>query len=384
MNSIMKKFLFMLLAILAGTLSIYAGTPNKIIANHPTSFTIDGIKYSISSFDYDGAMVTFAVLKDTDILRPLETVTYEDKTYAVQHIDINFLLDYDFEKYNANPIRIIEVPKTVESFNWRFLIGSVQYLEELNVDENNPWFSSYDGILYSKDFSVLIACPGANPSISFAPGVKEIGECAYMSCAGIREIEIPSTVTKIGDSAFSTWALTKITLPSSLRIIDNDAFEGSHLTSIRLGTEIERLGFGSLAISNTLESIYCESTVPVQCSSSPFSSTSLTDYSNHIYNNVTLYVPVGCADAYRAAPYWGNIKHIEEYDYSSNTPVEAAGIVIRADGDAIVVSGNEAAPVEVYRTDGVLIRRTSDARIDGLPRGLYIVKVADTVKKISL
>lgn len=382
MNNNMKKILFLLLAILAGTLSIYAGTPNKIVANPTTSFTIDGIRYTISSSEYYGAMVTFAVLKDTDILRPLETVTYEDETYAVQHIDIDFLLDYDFEKYNANPIRVIEVPKTVREFRFGGCISAVQYLEELNVDENNQCFSSYDGILYSKDYSVLIACPGANPCISFAPGVKEIGDGAYRSCIGIREIEIPPTVTKIGGAAFSTGALTKITLPSSLKYIDNDAFRGTSITSIRLGAEIEHLGYGALATSKSLQSIYCESPVPIQCSFSPFSSYNDSEY--YIYNNVTLYVPVGCADAYRKAPHWGNFRHIEEYDFSSETPVEAVGIGIRAEGGAIVVSGNEAAPVEVYRADGTLVRRTADSRVDGLPRDLYIVKVAGTVKKISL
>ena len=382
MNSIMKKFLFMLLAILAGTLSIYAGTPNKIIANHPTSFTIDGIKYSISSLDYDGAMVTFAVLKDTDILRPLETVTYEDKAYAVQNIDFLFLCDYDFEKYNANPIRIIEIPKTVDNLRFICYISSAKYLEEVTVDEDNPRFSSYDGILYSKDYSILLACPKENPCAFFAPGVKEIGEGAYRSCTGIREIEIPPTVTKIGGAAFSTGALTKITLPSSLKYIDNDAFRGTSITSIRLGAEIEHLGYGALATSKSLQSIYCESPVPIQCSFSPFSS--YNDSEDYIYNFVTLYVPVGCADAYRAAPYWGNIKHIEEYDYSSNTPVEAARIDIRAEGGAIVVSGNEAVPVEVYRTDGTLVRRTAESRINGLPRGLYIVKVAGSIKKVAL
>ena len=383
----MKKLLFMLLVVLAGALSINAETPKAMAySSFHGLVECDGIAYGILEEDPSGLIVLWATLNDTDTLKIPESVTNDGKSYLVKKISSDMFSPKQkpWERPQF-PIRIIEVPSTVNEIESIWLFGIKEDFFAINVDEKNPWFSSYNGILYSQNHSVVLACPRENPCAGLAPGVEEIGEDAFNSCKGISEINLPPTVTKINYGGFSDSNITKITLPSSLKYIGHYAFRGCHLTSIRLGTEIEYLGGGSLAAYTSLESIYCESPTPIRCELSPFDAGGNRNYiCTHIHNNVTLYVPVGCVDAYRTAPYWGNIKHIEEYDYSSNTPVEAAVINIRAEDGAIVVSGNEATPVEVYRTDGTLVRRTADARIDGLPRGLYIVKVADTVKKISL
>ena len=74
------------------------------------------------------------------------------------------------------------------------------YMDDLTafiVDEENPYFSSKDGVLFNKDQSVLIRYPENKADESY---------------------EIPSTVTTIMDYAFlsETWNLKELTIPETI------------------------------------------------------------------------------------------------------------------------------------------------------------------------
>jgi len=356
-----------------------AGSINKI--STIKRFSINGIYYGVIEYDPTAVIVISAVLHGTNTLTIPETITYEGETYIVKIIGSAAFYN-DNPRYEPPfPIKTLEVPSTVCEIEGPAVFGAAIDFESINVDERNQWYSSLNGILYSKDFSILLGCPCKNPCVGIAQGVKKINGHAFSSCRGVKEIDLPSTVTYIGISAFSGSALSRITLPSSLKYIGPGAFSSTNLTSIRIGAEIEYLGESSLECYK-LESVYCESPIPLKCQSSPFVDPRY--YNDHIYNHATLYVPAGSIDAYRSANHWRNFKTIKEYEYSSEIPAETSGIDIRTDGDAIIVSGNESYPIEIYRTDGSLVRSTTESRIDGLSSGLYIVKVQNTVKKIPL
>ena len=98
-------------------------------------------------------------------------------------------------------------------------------LEKITVDANNEYFSSVDGVLYSKDKSVLIACPINKDSIVILDSAREIGANAFISNDELKDIKIPDTVTKIGEEAFrSCGNLSQISLPSGIISIGDNAF----------------------------------------------------------------------------------------------------------------------------------------------------------------
>ncbi len=76
------------------------------------------------------------------------------------------------------------------------------------VDENNPYYSSKDGILYNKDMTKLISVPISVKSIDIPSTVTEIGDYALSYCNEIKQIFIPASIKSIGYRAF--WHLSNI------------------------------------------------------------------------------------------------------------------------------------------------------------------------------
>jgi hypothetical protein len=81
--------------------------------------------------------------------------------------------------------------------------GRCENLSAIEVNEKNPNYKSTDGILYTKDGTQLINCPGAKSgSITIPSVVINIGEAAFVGCTGLSRVVIPNSVTSIGEYAF--------------------------------------------------------------------------------------------------------------------------------------------------------------------------------------
>lgn len=71
----------------------------------------------------------------------------------------------------------------------------VKMLERIDVDPNNPAFSSIDGALYSRDGKAFYACPCAQTGrFVVASGAERIQEGAFKDCVSIESIVLPETV----------------------------------------------------------------------------------------------------------------------------------------------------------------------------------------------
>ena len=78
-------------------------------------------------------------------------------------------------------------------------------LLEIEVDPNNPCYSSIDGILYNKDQTQLIQYPaGLYDDFYKVPDtVREIAENACYDAQNLEVLKIPAGIRKIGDMAFA-------------------------------------------------------------------------------------------------------------------------------------------------------------------------------------
>lgn len=131
------------------------------------------------------------------------------------------------------------VPASVLFIKRYAFIGCAK-LQCINIDPLNKRYSSFDGIVYSKDEKNLVRVPAAKCEVEIRPGTKHIGRGAFSSCQ-IESVAIPDTVVTIGDCAFRGCSnLSKLIIPDNVQVVGNSAFsECAKLTEIRLSTSLE-------------------------------------------------------------------------------------------------------------------------------------------------
>lgn len=133
------------------------------------------------------------------------------------------------------------IPENVESIAATFISSS--NLSRINVDSNNKYFTSVDGILFDKDSTRVIKYPENRDGNSYeVPNtVKTIDANAFISCKNLQTIVIADSVEKIGDSAFDGSKLKTINLGGGITNISNKPFYGAwNLTNINVITENDK------------------------------------------------------------------------------------------------------------------------------------------------
>ena len=123
--------------------------------------------------------------------------------------------------YCCSSLKYISIPKSVIGLNGNPFTRWDSKLECLS-----PNFVYEDDILFNKDKSRIISFRNQNIKSYVIPSsVTSIGDSAFSWCDSLSEIVIPSSVTSIGDSAFSCCdSLSEIVIPSSVTSIGDSAF----------------------------------------------------------------------------------------------------------------------------------------------------------------
>jgi len=102
------------------------------------------------------------------------------------------------------------------------------------IDNENPHFTTVDGILYSKDLETLIAYPSLRTGSYTIPNtVLKLDSCSFISSQLTSILfETGSNLTEIGPSAFTNTLIESITIPNTVTIIGDYAFDHSQFNSI--------------------------------------------------------------------------------------------------------------------------------------------------------
>ena len=106
---------------------------------------------------------------------------------------------------NFEELVTINIPRSVNWINsCDSFVEECYKLENINVDSENSYYTSIDGVLYSKDRTALIkyACGKKETHFKIPIAAKNIGNYAFQACKNLTSIEISNNVTHIGDGAF--------------------------------------------------------------------------------------------------------------------------------------------------------------------------------------
>ena len=134
---------------------------------------------------------------------------------------------------NCFNLTCIEVPSSVSKIDSSALYDCMS-MTSIEVDENNKYYKSIDGNLYSKDGKTLIQYAiGKEDSDFVIPNtVTNIGNFAFLASEFLISVEIPSSVTNIGEGAFFNCInLINIEIPKTVTSISIKAFSGCYCLS---------------------------------------------------------------------------------------------------------------------------------------------------------
>jgi hypothetical protein len=191
----------------------YEGTPDD---NHLTSVTIGSSVTTIGAGAFSGNSLTRVTIPNS-----VTTIGYM--------------------AFSRNMLTSVTIPYSVTSIE-AAAFESNSYLVGINVDTNNKYYTSIDGVLFNKDMTILHTVPMGKKITTYTipNSVTTIGEFAFTENQ-LTSVTIPGSVTIIGERAFSSCdKLTSVNIPNSVTSIGFAAFSGCRSLPAATRAEIER------------------------------------------------------------------------------------------------------------------------------------------------
>jgi len=169
-------------------------------------------------------------------------------------------------------------------------------IASITVNEDNPNYTTVDGVLYNKAQTELLFYPQGKTETGFTvpATVKKIMDYAFEDCDNLRTVTMQDGLMVIQENAFNYCEnLESVVIPSTTRQIMSYGFNHcSNLSSIKIYAtepfEIESDAFYDYDEDND-------------------------DYGLN-YRNATLYVPAGTKSLYEDTDYWNSFVNIVEME----------------------------------------------------------------------
>ncbi len=356
-------------------LSLMAIACFSIFASQAHQFEKEGIYYNI-----------------LDRTNKTVEVTYRGDDYGRYpyrysgHVTIPATISYDGTPYTVAKIAMsafqecteltgITIPSTVEVIDncafWRCpkltsvelpsgvtTIGEGAFgyndgITKITVNSDNKTFDSRNNCNAIIETATNTLVAGCKNTV-IPSSVVKIGSSAFVGNQAITSMEIPNGVTEIGDAAFQNCEkLTSIVLPNSVTKIGSYAFYYcSEVTSISIPNAVTTIGDYAFQYCSKTENVYSYAVVPPVCGSYAF------DYVFQTCKN--LYVPKGSKTAYSETMPWRFFNNIID---------NLSGI------DDVTVDTNNA-PIEYFDLNGI--------RVNNPENGIFIKRQGKNAEKVII
>ncbi len=144
-------------------------------------------------------------------------------------------------------ITSVYIPKSVKGITGATFF-CCNYLKTIDVDPNNQYYTSDNGVLFNKDKTMLVGYPKSaeNEFYRIPNSVKKIGKYAFCDSTNLLNLDIPNGVEMIEEYAVDGCdSLTSIVIPNSVTHIGSYAFSSRNLNKIDMSSNIESVDHGA-------------------------------------------------------------------------------------------------------------------------------------------
>ena len=251
--------------------------------------------------------------------------------------------------YGCRSLAAFTIPNSVVNIGEMAFQGC-RNLKQFVVSDDHTAFSVIDGIIYSKDKSILLRCPEGKARINtFSDNLTHIGNEAFFGCYNLQSVTIPYGVTYLGGQSFENCiGLTYIKIPNSVTSIGCAFYGCKNLNEVH----------NSSATPQSIDMFCFEFVDKKTCK---------------------IYVPTGSLEKYRNAPFWQDFDIILEENVTTNDYINNKNISISNITNGICIKSNKLIHIVVFSISG---QKVFDSELQGevnisLSKGIYIVKAGD-------
>lgn len=156
---------------------------------------------------------------------------------------------YSLESQNQKRITEISLPKSIagKGINAKnelnTALSTLNDLSSVTVAEDNPELAAADGVLYTKDFSVMLVYPRAKPDTSYTEPDTVKLSYGYKGNRLLKEITFSSNTDYTAPGKCESSSIEKVVFPPNITAIWTSAFENcTRLKEIRWGGNEKRIG----------------------------------------------------------------------------------------------------------------------------------------------
>lgn len=227
-------------------------------------------------------------------------------------------------------------------------------------------------------------------SVTIPNSVKSVGGDAFSGCRSLPVVDNIRYADNIAVEATNK-QLSSYTIREGTRLIPPSVFtECAWMYEVTIPSSVERIGSSAFGNCSGLRKIYCHATTPPEI-----------DF--RVFNNVIkspspqisaewcceVFVPIGAKSKYESAWEWREFKYIIEYAFESEGIVqplnETRAIHINtSDGLVTVVGLNDGEKLEAYTSDGrhiVTAHAEGNVATFSAPQGTIIIKTGNETFK---
>ena len=212
-------------------------------------------RIGVGAFSGCSRLEKFVVSEENEAYCVVDGVLYsKDKTVLVaypggkngKYVIPNSVTSIWYDAFSGcTGLTSVEIPKSVVDIEEGAFSGCSR-LQKFVVSEENEAYCAVDGVLYSKDKTVLVAYPGGkNGKYVILDNVKKIVAYVFEGCENLESVTIPDSVTNIGEAAFyECKSLTSVEIPSGVTSIEYRTFAGCEsLESVVISSNVTYIGY---------------------------------------------------------------------------------------------------------------------------------------------